>query len=72
MTDECIVLPPRSESNISLKMPHRNMRDTNSTWLIDSVQLQSGVHLARTIVPPATCNVVARVCNVNQDQKVLN
>jgi hypothetical protein len=71
MVDECIVLPPNSVSNVSLKMPHRTLRDTDSTWMIDTVQLQPGVHLARTVVSSDTCNVVARVCNVNHEQKIL-
>ena len=71
MVSECVVLPPLSETNVSLKMPHKNIRDADSMWLIDTSQIKPGVHLARTVVPASTCNVLARVCNINEHPQII-
>lgn len=69
--EQTVTIPPRSQQDINIRIPRRNIRDASNDWLINSTQIRPGVVIANTVIPDNAAHTMARICNVNAEEITL-
>ena len=63
--EQPVVLPPRSVTNVPVRMAWNSFRVPATEWLMEPKQLNSGVYLARMLLPEKETSAAVRVVNVS-------